>query len=122
MLWGNVLKVCFENDTLVCPGCGENNLHHEAVTVFERQKEDGESYALVMFKGAVSPAGGGGNPSARQNGVVVRFWCESCEATPELMLAQHKGATLVGWQPNPGKRDPSSDEDVHYFPNARKVS
>ena len=106
MLWGNVLKVCFENDTLVCPAAVENNLHHEAVTVFERQQEDGESYALVMFKArcrrlVVAEI------KRTSNGVVVRFWCESCEATPELMLAQHKGATLVGWQPNPGSATPA---------------
>ncbi len=47
------------------------------------------------------------NPSSRRHGVVIAFWCETCEgqATPEgthredlwLTFAQHKGMTHVGW-------------------------
>ena len=121
---GHMLKVRFDDDSLVCPGCGETTLHHEAVTVFERSHEDGESYALVMFKGAVSPAGDetGGNPSPRRNGIVIRFWCECCEAIPELTLAQHKGTTLVAWRSDHRKRGLGSDQDVRFAPNARAVS
>ena len=36
-----------------------------------------------------------GNPSARRDGLAIRFWCESCDARPVLTIAQHKGSTLV---------------------------
>ena len=44
------------------------------------------------------PAAGSGNPSDRRHGLAVAFTCEACPFQGELTVAQHKGATLVGWR------------------------
>jgi hypothetical protein len=91
-------------DWLLCPGCKNFELHHEAVTVFERDElEDGPSGAVEVgdelrcrrIEGARAEAG---NPSARRNGVAIRFWCEQCSDISELTIAQHKGTSLVQWR------------------------
>jgi hypothetical protein len=45
-----------------------------------------------------------GNPSPRRDGIVISFFCEQCTnwgetgEVIELTLAQHKGATEIGWR------------------------
>lgn len=82
---------------LLCPGCGGANLHQERVEVFERTKEDApKGFHVTVEDGSVSiDEKLDGNPSERRRGLRVRFHCETCEATPTLTLAQHKGVTLV---------------------------
>jgi hypothetical protein len=87
------------SDWLLCPGCGEHDLHHDQVTVFERETEDAPSRATEIDGTRVRVLSDGrGNPSSRRGGIAIRFWCEHCSAVPELTLAQHKGTTLMEWR------------------------
>ena len=90
-------------EELECPHCGENYLHQIKVDVFQRS-EDEESVFHVQVgntriaKTAVVNNNRSGNPSLRRNGLTITFSCETCEETPKLDLAQHKGCTLVTWR------------------------
>jgi hypothetical protein len=99
---------------LLCPGCGGSNLHHADVLVFDRAEDADEVKRITVEHGADEagyPALGSakvsmslvpndsnsGNPSSRRNGITIAFMCENCSAASVLEIAQHKGATLVGW-------------------------
>jgi hypothetical protein len=86
-------------DVLLCPGCGYNNLHHEAIEVFERSHEDAsDGLHVIIEKGVVEvDADLHRNPSPRRHGLSIHFWCETCAVLPVLTIAQHKGETLVTW-------------------------
>lgn len=98
---------------LECPRCGASLLHHGAVTVFDRGEDADRETMTTISGGTVSMAtvesGGSGNPSGRRDGLAIRFWCEGCGGdTPddviELTIAQHKGATEIGWRYTPAKQ------------------
>lgn len=94
---------------LLCPGCGEPWLHHHNIAAWDRDDEDSKTGLYVNVGAGVSvegaPARNGlfvaremtGNPSRRRDGLVVRFWCETCDARPVLRLVQHKGETFITW-------------------------
>jgi len=87
------------NHEIACPNCGGMHLHHSLVTTFWRAKEDAE-YGLRVESGDASVKTStemNGNPSSRRDGVVIEFWCETCHASPRLLLAQHKGSTELNW-------------------------
>jgi hypothetical protein len=102
-----------DHTSLQCPSCGDPTLHHDAVNVYFRQEDADEGIAVAVDGGAigsmvkVDAAAGqvpvavstsqAGNPSPRRDGVAIRFWCESCAATPVLNIIQHKGDTIVEW-------------------------
>jgi hypothetical protein len=80
----------------------ETYLHHGVVTVYNR-RENADSVALTQVSSGqgtieIVPSAWSGNPSARRDGVVIRFVCENCDETSELTIAQHKGQTLLGWR------------------------
>jgi hypothetical protein len=77
-----------------CSGCGEINLHHGKVEVFERN-EDAENGIHVTVRGmkAIVDNDLSGNPSIRRDGVKISFWCEHCDKTTVLAIFQHKGTT-----------------------------
>jgi hypothetical protein len=72
------------------------------VTVFDRREDAPEvtrieiEHGLATIKAVAS--NGSGNPSERRDGLAVPFWCETCEGNSELMIAQHKGQSFVGWR------------------------
>jgi hypothetical protein len=83
-----------EHSELICPCCGGNNLHHAGVAVFERQHEDGPlQTALIHNMAQPLPE----NPSARRDGLVIEFWCESSCGRMRLAISQHKGCTYFNW-------------------------
>jgi hypothetical protein len=72
-----------DSDTLRCPHCGADNLHHGKVMVFGRRKlgqerEDGNSYAVVVdgrhVMRAIGPDIEQANPSSRRNGVAISIY------------------------------------------------
>jgi hypothetical protein len=99
---------------LLCPGCEGGNLHHADVHVFDCA-EDAEVVKRISVEHGADEAGypalgsakvsmslvpndsNSGNPSSQRNGITIMFVCENCSAAPVLEIAQHKGATLVGW-------------------------
>jgi hypothetical protein len=91
-----------EDNRIVCPKCHGEHVHHGAVIVFVREREDGATRATLVDERGVDTLAGldwaaPQNPSSR-NGVLIRFWCETCSACFALTLAQHKGTTLLEWQ------------------------
>jgi hypothetical protein len=92
------IKPTVWDDALVCPSCGEENLHHEKIEVFERVEDAAEGcHVVVEGRTLHSDPDITGNPSRRRNGLKIRFWCEHCPATPTLELLQHKGSTYMWW-------------------------
>ena len=99
-----------EEGCLSCPRCGSGYLHHEAVTIFNRD-EDAQEMVTVVTPTRLSqtqePSAGSGNPSSRRSGLTVRFTCEECcwelpnVPLMELTIAQHKGATYMEWRFEP---------------------
>lgn len=90
-----------DGDVLCCPRCGEENLHQCRIEAFNRECEDAPSVAVTIdqHNGSRLPRLGvtGENPSSRRQGLLIYFECEQCDAKPALAVAQHKGATLIGW-------------------------
>jgi hypothetical protein len=92
---------------LLCPECKNPYLHHEAISVYEREREDAPSRVLTLGCSLRNPSRiletderrAGPNPSMRRNGIAIRFWCENCHSISELTLAQHKGTSELGWRP-----------------------
>lgn len=87
-------------DVMLCPFCDDNNVHHQSVTVYERDSEDGES--VYLYSGDQSPAWRDcsqnyANPSDRRNGLGIKFWCESGHEWV-MYLAQHKGETHITYE------------------------
>jgi hypothetical protein len=93
-----------DDNVLLCPCCGDNYLHHGQVCTFTRATQDADSG--IAFR--IDAGGNGsisrssqlkGNPSSRRDGITVDFTCENCGNTSTLGIAQHKGQTLLNWQP-----------------------
>jgi hypothetical protein len=89
------------NDTLICPRCGGDYLHHDHIDVFNRNREDSvDGLAIMIRDGAVTVSTNAQdhNPSARRNGIRIVFWCEGCNERSGLTIVQHKGQTLIEWE------------------------
>jgi hypothetical protein len=87
-------------DPLRCPACFRTYLHHDCITVYQREQEDAEQLIKTTVGVSVETvrAEGSGNPSSRRDGLVIAFWCEDCDARPELEIAQEAGETFVAWR------------------------
>ena len=91
----------FADNNLLCPTCRSPYLHHFAIRVFSRAREDADSTLLEVRDTEAMWLEDGAekaNPSSRRNGVAMRFWCEGCSILSELTFAQHKGMTACGWR------------------------
>lgn len=85
---------------LCCPRCGQSMLHHDRITVYQRQKEDGPTTQINISVGGrinARPDDKYGNPSDRRGGIAIRFWCEM-GCIFELTIEQHKGSIIIGWR------------------------
>jgi len=81
---------------LLCPSCGNNNLHHGEVQVFECEEDAEHGVHVTVADGkATMDTSLKGNPSARRHGMTIVFSCEHCKATPALSIKQHKGITYI---------------------------
>ena len=102
-----------DNTWLVCPECGNNYLHHNALTVYNRAEDapatrvthlgtamDGFSPNATddTLTSATVKSDACDNPSSRRHGLQIRFYCETCAAEPTLNLYQHKGFTGLEWK------------------------
>jgi hypothetical protein len=92
------------NHVLLCPKCGGNNLHHDAVAVFDRSDENGPIRATLVDDAVTVKIVSReesvqlGNPSDRRSGLAIDFLCESCGSLPgPLTIEQHKGETYMKW-------------------------
>lgn len=90
---------------LLCPRCKSEYLHHIAVSLYTRKREDIETHAIhiTLLGGDVGKTqttfekDSQLNPSSRRGGVVIDFSCEECGLICGLTFAQHKGCTFVQW-------------------------
>jgi hypothetical protein len=102
-------RVRIEGGVLLCPACGEDNLHHTGTVFFGRAQEDESTWAIEVDAGGAVPLPAARaalfNPSPRRGAVTVRFMCEGCPAISELTFWQHKGQTQIGWRPADATRD-----------------
>jgi hypothetical protein len=87
---------------LCCPRCGHPMLHHDRVTIYQRQEEDGPATQIRVGAGGRINAGPSesGNPSSRRGGIAIRFWCEM-GCIFELTIEQHKGSSIIDWRKAP---------------------
>lgn len=94
---------------LLCPRCGGDNLHHGAVTTYDRAEDAPRVIETRINGGKIeinASSAGEDNPSRRRGGLVVDFWCEQCGNAPmQLCIAQHKGSTEIGWRFDPTRAD-----------------
>lgn len=85
---------------ILCPKCGNDNLHHGEVQVWNRQGEDKAGKKTIVF-----PDGGQNTLAVeadrgfagRRSDVRMKFNCEQCPMTSWLYIIQHKGSTLLRW-------------------------
>ena len=83
---------------LECPCCKESNLHQKKIDVFFRKEEDSNDGIFKSIdRNGVDYINGSRNPSSRRDGILINFWCEHCDADPDLAIYQHKGSTYVEW-------------------------
>lgn len=97
---------------LLCPLCGEANLHHQGVVVYDRADSDAV-VRVVTTDGRTTMSGTApnevsGNPSSRRGAICIDFFCEECHGTDgpgfegkpfRLAVVQHKGTTYLEWVP-----------------------
>ena len=95
------------NHTLMlsCPYCQDESIHQTKVEVFDREEDrEDETYTVVEYKraetGLINDNVKNKNPSDRRQGLLITFCCETCEDTPVLAIAQHKGLTYIDWYAN----------------------
>jgi hypothetical protein len=87
---------------LICPRCRGDNLHHGAVTVYDRAEDDSQTLVMDVrsrrTRSRIEESKNTANPSSRRSGIAIEFWCENCDNTSELTIAQHKGTSFLEWR------------------------
>ncbi len=92
---------------LICPRCKSANLHHLGVKAFLRLEDKTELLEVVVDGEVLSckttSSKNSENSSSRRDGLAIPFSCEGCcdnseQNIIELTIAQHKGATHIGWR------------------------
>jgi len=83
-------------DSLQCPACMGTNLSHRQIDVFEREEDCATGLHACITQSTVTVDNSQeNNPSPRRNGLRIALQCENCQATPELIVSQHKGRTFI---------------------------
>lgn len=86
---------------LVCPECSSTYLHHQQIEIFQRQEDATAGLHVKIHKlTSMTDQNLVGNPSGRRSGLRIEFWCEECQVTSVLSIAQHKGQTFVTFEPS----------------------
>jgi hypothetical protein len=83
-------------ETLVCPSCGGDNLHHGVIETFYTNDHNAKTgdHLTIDVNGWVSKDKNiKQNPSPGRDGILIHFTCETCPAESVLSIAQHKGNT-----------------------------
>lgn len=107
-----MIDVEIDSTALVCPECGEQNLHQTHIEIYARSEDakTGNLVAVDLTHGGTAVIQGSPevdtprNPSARRHGLRIFFMCEHCSAdehgepiSNSLCIEQHKGTTYVYW-------------------------
>ena len=89
---------------MVCPRCGNDYLHHQSVTSFDRIEDSPVVLETTVSRGEakmkMADSSTSRNPSSRRDGLEIVFMCEACEEgrTLSLFISQHKGQTEMFWE------------------------
>jgi hypothetical protein len=100
---------------LACPHCRGDYLHHTGVSIYERECEDGATTEFRISAGRgdvgldpdqnrrataiqIRQDTARDNPSDRRGGIAIRFYCEFCNKSSELIVSQHKGNSYFAWR------------------------
>ena len=114
----NLRPVSIEHEDWLneCPDCRGNNMHQADVSVYngdgfdiefvqetQGTKNVGKTRVThVMADGTVTTTRvrreHANNPSQDREGLRISFWCEHCDSKPNLVIFQHTGTTLIGWE------------------------
>lgn len=95
------VKVTRDDDQmLLCPACGGDNVHHSAVVVRSRPGEDQEGIEVLVV-GGVTTTTTHADFVGRRDDLEIRIWCETCPARFAIRFVQHKGNTFVSAYPMP---------------------
>lgn len=92
-----------KDSILLCPSCGEHNLHQEKVFIYTKFTDDYDEMSGYTIEANQETGtnttiiGTKENPSSRRCGVRITFWCEHCDVKPELTIAQQKGSEYIEW-------------------------
>tara|TARA_R110000796_G_scaffold192445_1_gene309123 strand:+ start:296 stop:727 length:432 start_codon:yes stop_codon:yes gene_type:complete len=90
---------------LQCPICNGPNLHQGSVGVYHlgTPSEYLLEHQVIVdtttqeVNDGYIPLGTGMNPSSRRQGMRIAFECEVECDVPDLIIYQHKGTTVIGW-------------------------
>ena len=86
-------------ETLVCPHCGFDHLHHRTVVRYDRNCEDAVNGRIVRVADEsvliVDNAEMTENLSPRRGSVSITFDCEGCGRESRMHIIQHKGQTFL---------------------------
>eukprot|EP01083_Nonionella_stella_P148713 471258_1 len=81
---------------LNCPKCDSVHLHQRTVTVFIRDKEDGDgTKTTVKEDGVLTERVSSTEIPKRRDCLKIAFHCEDCGDIGNLMIIQHKGSTYL---------------------------
>ena len=87
------------DSVLLCPSCGEINLHHEKIEIFDRDEDSLKGlHTTIENKFPKIDSDIRRNPSSRRHGMLIHFWCENCDSKPILSISQHKGSTIIKFE------------------------
>lgn len=97
--------------SIVCPSCGNDTLHHQSVDVWACDAEDSKQMHVVNVRptgaGIFDDCFVGESPAVntlklpralvtgRRGSIEIHFACESCHARPVLQIYQHKGTSQM---------------------------
>lgn len=91
--------ISINQETLICPECGLENLHQEKVESVFRDREDYDGTHVSHNKGGVLITRKvDGDIGGRREIAHIHFSCEHCpNKIYKLTIQQHKGATYLYW-------------------------
>ena len=91
----------YEYDSLMCPCCNGQWLHHDKVVIENRIKEDEDGYEItVVGETAIKKKKESRKIRNRRDNIYIHFYCELCspEGLPFVFcIYQHKGFTKMEW-------------------------
>lgn len=84
---------------LCCKNCQGNHLTARTVDIFCRTGNDSNrgvhTKTDLFYQNATIDSNLEGNPSERDNGLVINFDCENCEETTIIRISERKGHTYI---------------------------
>ena len=101
-------EITIDDGFLICPQCGFDHLHHEAVTIYAGGEDAARrpvisleaigDCALTPPKVTLETRRATDNPSHRRGAICTDYCCEGCHGRFCLVQSQHKGRTEIHWE------------------------